>query len=257
MQNSKSWLTFLESVKAAKTKIGADKIKECFYRGHTHDNHKLLPGLFREMPNKRKQAFDFLWEAEYAMFYEFRSRAKEIHWTGLSDWDILFYMQHHGCKTRLLDWTENFGVALYFALLGENMEGFSPTIWLLNARALNLSYRGNSELLCPEYLDDKNKSYQHILVNNFKFWWDVPISLYPVRRADRLTTQGGYFTIHGNDTRAIEEQIPESERIWTRIELPLEAVPDAKDYLKMSGINDFSIFPDLDGLSRYLNKKHL
>ncbi|MBV8970101.1 MAG: FRG domain-containing protein [Verrucomicrobia bacterium] len=31
------------------------------------------------------------------------------------DWDILFAMQQYRTPTRLLDWTEGLGVALYFA----------------------------------------------------------------------------------------------------------------------------------------------
>ena len=33
-----------------------------------------------------------------------------------NDWEVLFFMQHYGIPTRLLDWSENPFVALYFAL---------------------------------------------------------------------------------------------------------------------------------------------
>ncbi len=47
----------------------------------------------------------------------------EIHDRKFSDWDILFHMQHYGCKTRILDWTDNLGTALYFALCSYQKAG--------------------------------------------------------------------------------------------------------------------------------------
>jgi len=148
------------------------------------------------------------------MFYEFRSRAKEIHGNTLTDWDLLFYMQHHGCRTRLLGWTENLGVAIYFALLHADSTDTSPTIWLLNAYRLNEIYHGSRDFYSPEFLNtDDEESYSDVLVNDDWFWWDEPVGLYLIRRVDRLTSQGGYFTIHGNNIKSIENMIHRRENI--------------------------------------------
>jgi hypothetical protein len=257
-----AWFHFLEELEEAKNTLGFKRNEECFFRGHTNKHHKLQPGLFRSVENDVEEIPDDLWEAEYSTFYEFRARAKEVHQGNLSDWDILFYMQHHGCKTRLLDWTENFGVALYFALMGNRGADFSPTIWMMNPYALNEKFQEARDLYSPEFLniwdedDDEEKSYSDILTEDRYFWWDEPIAIYPIRRVDRLTTQGGYFTIHGNNIRPIDDLVDDNSNLLRKIVLPPEAVKDAEDFLAMSGINDFTMFPDLDGLAQYLNRKY-
>jgi hypothetical protein len=256
-----SWFSFLDQLEHAKHTLRFKRNEECFFRGHSHQLHQLVPGLFRSKSIKGKYISDDLWDAEYSTFYEFRARAKEVHQGNLSDWDILFYMQHHGCKTRLLDWTENFGVALYFALKGPRNADFSPTIWMLNPYALNEKYHVVRDLYSPEFLDtyaDDGEiyTYSEILNDWEDFDWEKPIAIYPIRRVDRLTTQGGYFTIHGYDIRPLETIIPPKHNIWRKIVLPSEAIGDAEDFLEMAGINDFTMFPDLDGLAQYLNRKY-
>jgi hypothetical protein len=257
-----AWFRFMEELENARHALGFRKNEECFFRGHNSINHKLTPGLFRNVKAGTKVIPDDLWNTEYSTYYEFRARAKEVHQGNLSDWDILFYMQHHGCKTRLLDWTENFGVALYFALLGNRDADFSPAIWMMNPYSLNEKYHNSRDLYSPEFLDvwdedDKEyNSYSDILIKDHYSWWDKPLALYPIRRVDRLTTQGGYFTIHGNDIRPLEALVPVRSNIWKKIVIPQEAIKDAESFLEMAGINDFTMFPDLDGLAQYLNRKY-
>ena len=217
------------------------------------------------MDINKKNITEDLWDIESSMFYEFRDRAKEIHQGNLTAWDILFYMQHHGVKTLLLDWTENLGVAIYFALLGKGKPNFSPCIWLLNPYRLNWKYHESGDLYSPEnldYWDETEKeylTYSDLLLDTEsqdKFWWNEPLALYPIRRVDRLTTQGGYFTIHGNDTRPIENIIPANKKIWKQVPIPEEAIAGCELFLEQAGINEFTLFPDLDGLANYLNKKN-
>lgn len=265
---SESFLLFMRNVEQAKLQLNFLANEEVFFRGHSKEDYQLLPNIFRPLNQGFTKAK--LWENESDTFYEFRARAKEVHSGDLSDWDILFFMQHHGAKTRLLDWSESFGVALYFALLNYDPATCTPCIWILNPYRLNELYHDSRDLFSPENLDDwlpdddededdyEWSSYSDYLLydNPDEVLWQKPVALYPIRRVDRLTTQGGYFTIHGTDVRPIEKIIPENRNVWKKIRLPDQAVPDAQRFLEQAGINHFTMFPDLDGLANYLNKKY-
>ncbi len=262
---SKAWLQFLTDVENAKNEIGFQANEECFYRGHARESYKLLPGLYRSLTKITKRIPDPLWDTESDLFYEFRSKAKELHDQSLCDWDILFFMQHHGVRTRLLDWTESLGVAVYFALLNYTPADEDPCIWIMNPYKFNEEYHSSRDLWDPPLLDyyedyaKKGESYAELMLykNNGEIMhWDEPIALYPVRRASRLVTQSGYFTIHGNDSRPIEDIVDKRNRLLRKVPIPREAVGGAFAFLEHAGINRFTLFPDLDGLSRHLNYQY-
>jgi hypothetical protein len=152
------WLNFIDAINKAKSELGFDKNEECFYRGHTQKNWEFSPGLFRNIvPYKDKYITADCWDIESDLYYEFRSRARALNSQQVNDWDILFIMQHHGVRTRILDWTEMLSSALYFPLEGcdrqGNLNGSSPCIWLMNPYKLNEVYHGLRELWDPEFLN--------------------------------------------------------------------------------------------------------
>jgi len=262
---SKSWQVFLNEIEKAKELIGFENGEECFYRGHTHTDFTLLPGLYRGADIRGKTIPIEIWNKECDLFYEFRAKAKELHNQSLADWDILFYMQHHGVRTRLLDWSESLGVAIYFSLCNYIKGKHKPCIWVMNPYKLNEEYHDSRDLFDPLLLnfyanyDEEGNSYSELLLYRDPsklFPWNAPIGLYPVRRAARLTTQSGYFTIHGNDSRPIEKIIPDKKNICKKIDIPITAIDSAYAFLEHAGINQFTLFPDIDGLSEYLNKKY-
>jgi hypothetical protein len=100
-----------------------------FSRGHSSTAYQLLPGLFRRAADGDYSDYD-----EENFYHEFCARAGALLSPNLSSWDILFLMQHHRVPTRILDWTESFATALYFAL--ENATS-DIDVWMLDPYMLN------------------------------------------------------------------------------------------------------------------------
>lgn len=253
---SNAWEDFRKTLFCERESLGLLNGEECFFRGHAESYWSLQPTLLRHCAQKGLTTPDTIRDLESDLFFEFRSRARELHGQSLSDWDILFNMRHHGLATRLLDWTEVFGVAVYFALRDATPTS-SPCLWLLNPYALNERSWKVRDLVAPEFLPQEDyDGYSDYLVdysNDAVFDWKKPVALYPLQRNARLHAQQGYFTIHGDDTRPLEVIAPKTVR---KVSLPPEAWPEARRFLEDAGINEYLLFPDLDGLTRNLHRKY-
>src|SRR4030067_3137181 len=100
-----------------------------WFRGEPDVKTRLLPKLYRprsdgSLHNENKLLQMFRMKAP-----SFTSAPTPVR--GNTD-EWLFLAQHVGLPTRLLDWTENAILALYFALKEEK-----PAVWMLNPMELN------------------------------------------------------------------------------------------------------------------------
>lgn len=265
---SRDWNAFLEKMESARNEIGLDGWTGedvCYYRGHSDSGWPLMPSLFRDRSAPPAGAAaqarrDHFFRMEYNLYFEFHARARELHGHDLTSWDVLFAMQHFGAPTRLLDWTETFGVALHFALANRSA-GRQPCIWLLNPMRLNKLSWGIEDTLAPKYLGwDKAEqdywSYEDLLIEG-AMDWNKPVALYPDLTNSRIHAQRGSFTIHGDVHEPLDYFARHARRPFlVRVDVPEGMVPDAEKFLALAGIDHALLFPDLTGLSLSIREKY-
>jgi len=247
-----AWAGFLSDVRKAEQKLEFDPEDDRFYRGHADGSWKLLPTLLRDYKGGKVD------EVESNLFFEFQARAKELHNLQLEDWDVLFFMRHHRVPTRLLDWTETLGIALYFALedkpAGQTKPPTKPPcIWVLNPYKLN-----NDDLVTPRNLGWNNKEesyydYGELLVDTRKWPWSKAVAIYPQQKPARMSAQRGWFTIHGENRSPINIQKRDAV---AKVEIPLEAEAAAREFLRIAGIDRYGIYADLDALGASVVSKN-
>ena len=236
-----------------------------FFRGHTSKEYKLIPCIFR---GKKAKDLEYL---EQSLYYEFCTNAGTMLTEFTNSWDIAFAMQHYGIPTRFLDWTESFAVALYFAIKQEDVDQKEAIIWMLDPYALNKkSYRINKKLNYKndDYMDeilDLNADLESDYFNYFVLnkrdlaYPDNPpkidkdiYAIYPRRRTNRMHAQMGIFTLH-NTKEALEEKHPSCV---TRFILKSSGFQEARLFLRLAGVNQYTLFPDLSNLGQYLKSLH-
>ena len=80
-----------------------------------------------------------------------------------------------------------------------------------------------------------------------------PLAIYPYRRSPRIVAQKGVFTIHGMKREAMQDIFKNMDAPPIKsFHLSPEARDDALAFLETVGVNEFSLFPDLDGLAEHV-----
>jgi hypothetical protein len=77
------------------------------------------------------------------------------------------------------------------------------------------------------------------------------------QRSDRMFAQDGWFTIHGEDHRPLDQIFVNTPKILSKVEVPCAAIPAAKEFLSLAGIGHRQLFPDLDGIAHSVCEKYL
>lgn len=238
---------FFDEISKALT---SSKFADCgypVYRGHSHWSYKLIPTLLRSYKATGKD----VWTLENNLYNDFKALVgPRVKFN--SSWETVFAMRHEGVLTRLLDWTENIGTALFFALDSDTLD--RPHIWILNPYSLNEQNPNiKDSLVDPEEdLPKYHESYADFCNKEFDCH-ELPIAVYPRRSNERIFAQRGLFTIHGKNEQSMEELC---KQCLEKINIPMEVVPKLKNLLTQFGINKYSVYPDFKGLSEYLKGQY-
>jgi hypothetical protein len=182
-----------------------------------------------------------LLKEEREMFEAFRRRAVNlIPRPSDNVWDWLAIAQHHGLPTRLLDWTRNPLAALWFAVREPARRGDKcGVVWVYRP------HRGDviQDLKAQDpFGGTRTKVFE------------------PRHVSERIRSQDGLFTVH-KFVRSMEGFVPLQRNVTTmhrlaKIKIPSTCFSNLRFELCRCGINDGSLFPDLDGLARHISWDH-
>jgi hypothetical protein len=165
-----------------------------------------------------------------------------------SEWETLFDMQHYWIPTRLLDWSENLGISVYFATRYNRLSS-DMAIYVLNPVELNKYSNKNG---VPVVQDEPMAlDYVKNYLNKDPFPPRYPIAIRPNFSNERMLAQRGIFTIHGDDLTPIEELCP---RAVIKIILGANAIDEAREFLDIANINESTVFPDMSGVADYIRR---
>lgn len=224
-----------------------------FFRGEPRSYYSLIPKIGRlTSPKAQKDgeislSLKFPSEIinEQKIFGRFKEAARPfLKFVPANDWEWLALAQHHGLPTRLLDWTSNPLIALYFSV------GTTFTETDLNAERLhNVDYTGDAVLYCIHtrhgLLESQDRTHDPFEIEEALFSSTVV--------TQRIQSQRGLFSIQKDPHTPFNEIFMRSrKRHINRYIIPFEARENLRNELRLFGIDHFHVFPDLDGLSRKL-----
>ena len=216
-----------------------------WYRGQKDACWGLIPGEYR---------FPYLNADEVRSEFVLKAKAL-LDRVPANDWEWYFIMQHYGLPSRLLDWTEGSLIGLHFAL-SQDTGKTDAAVWILDPWALNEWSIKKSDLVItgPEFESDPiavkylGPVYKKLALPH------RPIALVPPYNSARITAQRGTFTIHGKRTEGLEELF--IKRL-VKVLIPKDRCLEMRRKLRSAGISEFTLFPDLDGLSRDIRSVHI
>jgi hypothetical protein len=199
------------------------------FRGQTRRGN-LLPNTARDDPHTDSA------ESERFILKQLRLQGASLLTSQLTDLDLLIQAQHFGLRTRLLDWTSNPLVALWFAC-NSNSDREDVFVYALEA----------DRLLDEVLPDDPFKPNRTRVVQ-------------PPMNNPRIIAQQGWFTLH-NYSRKVKQFVPLELNTQTKSKLHEfviegEMKENLLNELDRVGISARTLFPDFSGLCQHLNWKY-
>ncbi len=259
----------------------AKKIRQCLdgyvFRGHADKTWTLKTSLERAVEQHQQDSTNPL-AFETTILGKFISRAHHYVQSPPGNNEIfewLSLLQDFGGPTRLLDFTDSFYIAAFFATeLAER----DACIWAINEQDLSSAFFTDSQASAREAYDS-TKYVEEVMARQFYNENDLVLAIRPSRLNERIAIQKGLFLFPRNLSNSFEKNlcstfgfefdalVSKNSRKTTTKEM-LRNLDDSPSVLKINlshkwnydvvsdlysmNIDSASLFPGLDGFARSL-----
>jgi len=204
-------------------------------------------------------------EKEWALRRDFAELANIYYERGIeSGLRGIMQMQHYRVPTRLLDWSRNPLVALFFALTESQATDYNDdtSVWLLDPNEWNkraLSRRGGPSH--PLGVNDPDVASYVGIDETSVLIGDNPITIRGHSDNSRIAAQQGAFVLLGNAPTPLETMDDAAVRlkmagtVLLKMTVPASDARAMLDNLLAMGITDDFVYPDLEGVVSHIRRK--
>jgi FRG domain len=256
-QKARSWTDILEALYDGSWNPRLRRFRSPFaFRGLSSVEHPLSSSLVRLAGDADTHTL------ELALLRNFRKYAASEGNQADSIWDWLALGQHRGLPTRLLDWTYSPLVALHFATEAPEDFDRDGVVWCVNfveankqlpARLRRIMAREGSQTLTVDMLAvfKDLRAFDALARTPFLVFLEPPA----IDR--RILNQLALFSLMSSATAKMDDWLKRHPHLSRRVLIPAELKWEIRDKLDQANVNERILFPDLDGLSRWLTRYYL
>ena len=256
-KRARTWTEILDELYAESWNPSLQRFRSPFaFRGLPCVEHSLSSSLVRLAGSADTRTL------ELALLRNFRKYAAADARPTDSIWDWLALGQHRGLPTRLLDWTYSPLVALHFAT--DQPEDFERdgVVWCVNfveankrlpERLRRIMAREGSQTVTVDMLSVFRELREFDALSRTPFL----VFLEPPAIDRRILNQLALFSLMNSPTAEMDDWLRRHPELSRRVVIPAELKWEIRDKLDQANVNERILFPDLDGLSRWLTRYYL
>lgn len=225
-----------------------------FFRGHADRDWFLQPAIFRK-PQLKERIIILDYKQAFVKDCDYLSSMERI----------LVKMQHHLIPTRLLDWSISPLNALYFACSNKNYMDKDAKVYVMDPWEI---YKDIKRAKCvPTYYQEIMKQARFCVALEWsleeifdyirsKFNYNItsrelemPLPIVGRYMDERVKTQQGCFALWGTDKQSLDFFSAYKPNLRS-FDIAAKEKPYILKILSQFGFNEFTLFTDLEGMSK-------